>query len=1130
MFRLHIDPNAEIEVFMAGQKSDWCNDEMQLNFVALKRETLNDIDGINGVLVPMLKKLAASCPKLHSVRILGRYFLSSDYTYTDSFTQGNRGGFVPRSAVQTLNFGLGIDELEKELQNESVESTAPDIEDAANHQHDPIHPETFAACADVEPAAAAVARCEIATQLDTDNMELKLKLARAYLANSQSEKAVETLQTTAARGHIPAAIMLGEIFRQGDGVEINFTTSMEWYIFAAEAGDSAAQIQVGRNYAEGKGVVLNEVSSLEWYQLAADQGNIVAQQFLESRRIAEVRRAREQEQEASEEQIILAKATEYRAKCAEGEYQSRRNSCQIILRSSKYSDIEGFRDFARENLRVTQITQCDLAVEIGYHEHLVSDPVDHPASLAEQACLAIKQSVRFSPEEKVMAAYNLNILNNPSRVRTPTREEQRLASFDACARATSHKSISLIEMNASTAITKCREAIALDQENPKLWGFLARALFSVGQYSEAAEWSQKTADQGSPYDHYLLATLYENGLGVEQSDTEALTRYQRAAELGSAEAQYTLAGFYRKGNGVAQSDLESARWYQLSANQGYGNAQYVLGSMYADGIGVDQDFNTALDWLQKATNQGASMAEEAVRNVSNRRTEARLAALAAEEERLRAIDNAKAEVEHARQAAAETVADLGKPLHPKTFNACAKVASPKYVTLESIDFSEAIRRCGLAVRRDPENVDILSYLARMTLRLRALTNLGDAEGQYNLGRIYRVGLGVPESSIEAAKLYRLSSDQGNADAQYNLAIMYEHGLGVQKNVDEAVRLYMLSSDQGNADAQYNLGKMYEKGRGVQRDFSEATKWLQLAANNGHYSARNISDTIFSMERPAQSTCAEPNWKNYVYSDISAPRIILACQFLIDYSQSENIREYARNALQKLRNDFHEFNQLAASQGGAEAQFNLGMDYAYGNSVEQNFTTALEWLQKAADQGFSGAEDKITEVRKTSLLTALDAKLHKLGDELARLENGGKPTERDIRTALQRKLDSAMKEVDAMGNMCASVGETEDPIAAVMCLFTLGGNLNSTTMGMHVQSTTLDRCHAMVSGIFICRYKATLRESSGSHPFVSMFTSLSEIDGYRYAGFRTDSDGWYVEQVYDNCTFNEDGDSHCTWKK
>ncbi|MBY6120013.1 SEL1-like repeat protein [Mameliella alba] len=80
--------------------------------------------------------------------------------------------------------------------------------------------------------------------------------------------------------------------------------------------------------------------------------------------------------------------------------------------------------------------------------------------------------------------------------------------------------------------------------------------------------------------------MYENGLGVEQSDTLAARWYRKAADQGHASAQNSLGGMYIRGRGVAQSDKLAAQWYRKSADQGYRYVQYSLGVMYEEGRGV----------------------------------------------------------------------------------------------------------------------------------------------------------------------------------------------------------------------------------------------------------------------------------------------------------------------------------------------------------------------------------------------------------------------------------------------------------------------------------------------------------------------------------------------------------------
>ena len=47
--------------------------------------------------------------------------------------------------------------------------------------------------------------------------------------------------------------------------------------------------------------------------------------------------------------------------------------------------------------------------------------------------------------------------------------------------------------------------------------------------------------------------------------------------------------------------------------------------------------------------------------------------------------------------------------------------------------------------------------------------------------------------------------------------------------------------------------------------------------------------------------------------------------------------------------------IEARHGEADAQYNLGLCYIYGNGVSQSFKEAAKWLEKAAKQGHIEAQ-------------------------------------------------------------------------------------------------------------------------------------------------------------------------------
>ena len=51
-------------------------------------------------------------------------------------------------------------------------------------------------------------------------------------------------------------------------------------------------------------------------------------------------------------------------------------------------------------------------------------------------------------------------------------------------------------------------------------------------------------------------------------------------------------------------------------------------------------------------------------------------------------------------------------------------------------------------------------------------------------------------------------------------------------------------------------------------------------------------------------------------------------------------------------------RIAAEQGHADAQFNLGHMYELGWSVDRNNSTAVEWYRKAAEEGHADAQYRL----------------------------------------------------------------------------------------------------------------------------------------------------------------------------
>ena len=106
---------------------------------------------------------------------------------------------------------------------------------------------------------------------------------------------------------------------------------------------------------------------------------------------------------------------------------------------------------------------------------------------------------------------------------------------------------------------------------------------------------------------------------------------------------------------------------------------------------------------------------------------------------------------------------------------------------------------------------------------------GDPDAQYDLGRAYEIGIGVPQDEAQAVRLFQMAAEQGHALAQNRLGVRYFTGDGVPEVKAEGARWFRMAAEQGNVDAQYVLGVMYASGEGVPEDLVLAHMWFNISA-------------------------------------------------------------------------------------------------------------------------------------------------------------------------------------------------------------------------------------------------------------------------------------------------------------
>lgn len=132
--------------------------------------------------------------------------------------------------------------------------------------------------------------------------------------------------------------------------------------------------------------------------------------------------------------------------------------------------------------------------------------------------------------------------------------------------------------------------------------------FALSRYAAAAEAGDANAQ-------YLLAHIYDQGLGGVQNRREAAIWYAKAAAQGDVRAQFRLAVMLHLADGVPENLSEAARLYRQAARAGVLEAQYNLGQMMELGLGMDAAPWVAKELYETAAEAGLPQAMTALGNL-----------------------------------------------------------------------------------------------------------------------------------------------------------------------------------------------------------------------------------------------------------------------------------------------------------------------------------------------------------------------------------------------------------------------------------------------------------------------------------------------------------------------------------
>lgn len=509
--------------------------------------------------------------------------------------------------------------------------------------------------------------------------------------------------------------------------------------------------------------------------------------------------------------------------------------------------------------------------------------------------------------------------------------------------------------------------------------------------TQAAKWFTLAADSGNYKAQYYLGLMYMKGDGVKVNKHKALEYLRQAADKRHEDAPFQLGNLYLLGLGKAPDYPNALLWFKAAAQQNHPEAAFKLGKLSAEGKAGAADLNQARKWLKVASELGSADAE------------AYLKVLARNDNPTKPSVTAKPKTSQIVDIIATPNATLKQP--PTEFVTPPIPGRPVIeAALRSMDSSLLAKLDkGLLERAQAGNVDALYDLgmqlaesdesAPMALTwLRQAANQDHAGAQYQLGLMYRDGIGVKTSESEAIKLFRLAASWGvsaaqhdldqllrrqliageslfqsnpelaNPNSQYSLGLMYTNGDGVSKDMDTAIQWLQKAAAQDHSEAQYFLGELYRNGNGIDSDHNKAKFWLAKAADKGVGKARSALQTILQNEEQRlameQVTMLRSSPVFSLLADARNGRPEAQFRVGMAYVDGTSLQRDMEKGLIWL--------ERAAEDQHIPAQLALAEIYFNGQNINKDYLQALHWYNKAADAGSAEAQYHIGNIYKRGL--------------------------------------------------------------------------------------------------------------------------------------------------------------------
>ncbi len=363
----------------------------------------------------------------------------------------------------------------------------------------------------------------------------------------------------AKKGDPEAQCDLGDMYRNGRGVEKDLTQAEYWYQKAADQNSARGQFKMGTLY-DGRGKEIDYAKAMSWYLKSAEQGYVDAQTNIGL-----------MYQYGDGVPVDYDKALQWYFKAVAGGDAGAQNNLGVMYEKGQGVELDLEKAvywYSKAAEQGAAIAQCNLGYMYEYGRGVSQDK--------EQAKYWYRKA---ADQNNAVGQFNLGELFYDD-------DSQQMLYW--------------LNKSAEQGYAKAQLQLGML--------FLYEGPGDISKNdSLAVYWFRKLAEQGDPDGQYYLGNMYEYGNGVETDPLQAMYWYHKAAMQKDAGAAQKMGDIYREGKLVVKDYSKAAYWYYIAytaytaltydEREGYSCLQ--LAELYKKGLGVPQDFSVAMFWYKQ---------------------------------------------------------------------------------------------------------------------------------------------------------------------------------------------------------------------------------------------------------------------------------------------------------------------------------------------------------------------------------------------------------------------------------------------------------------------------------------------------------------------------------------------------